>query len=58
MGVKAFEMTVGHSLNYVNVAPTYGEAELRLGSLVRKYRDRLVVAGETLEGCWEGLGGS
>ena len=47
-------MAVERGLNYVDVAPTYGEAEVRLGPLVRRYRDRLIVAEKTLERSWEG----
>ncbi len=43
----------------VDVAPSYGQAEVRLGSLISKYRDRLVVTEKTLErskdGAWKEL---
>ncbi len=53
-GVRAFEMALEKGLNMVDIAPSYGEAELRLGPLISKYRSRLVIAEKTLERTREG----
>lgn len=53
-GVKAFEMALEKGLNMLDIAPSYGEAEARLGPLVRKYRSRLVIAEKTMERTREG----
>ena len=41
-GVKAFEFALEKGLNMLDIAPSYGDAEVRAGPLVRKYRSRLV----------------
>lgn len=53
-GIKAFEMAVERGLNMVDIAPSYGEAEARLGPLISEYRDKLVVAEKTMERTKEG----
>lgn len=53
-GIKAFEMAVEKGLNMVDVAPSYGEAEARLGPLISKYRSKLVIAEKTMERTREG----
>lgn len=53
-GVKAFEEALEKGLNMLDIAPSYGDAEARLGSLVRKYRSRLVIAEKTMERTKEG----
>ena len=53
-GIKAFEMAVEAGLNMLDVAPSYGEAESRLGPLIGKYRSRLFIAEKTLERTREG----
>ena len=53
-GRRAFEEAVRRGLNIVDIAPSYGEAEVRLGPLIRKYRDRLVITEKTLERTREG----
>lgn len=45
---------VGEGLNIIDIAPSYGEAEARLGPLIRRYRDRLVITEKTLERGYEG----
>jgi aryl-alcohol dehydrogenase-like predicted oxidoreductase len=52
--VKAVENAIMEGLNMIDIAPSYGEAEVRLGPLIKKYRDRLVVAEKTLERTYEG----
>jgi aryl-alcohol dehydrogenase-like predicted oxidoreductase len=52
--VKAVEKAIMEDLNMIDIAPSYGEAEVRLGPLIKKYRDRLVVAEKTLERTYEG----
>ncbi len=56
---KAVEMALGHGVNMVDVAPTYGEAELRLAPWVQRHRERLFLAEKTLkrdrEGAWAEL---
>jgi len=41
-------------LNMLDIAPSYGDAEVRAGPLVRKYRSRLVIAEKTMERTKEG----
>jgi len=53
-GLEAFRWAVSRGLNMVDVAPSYGEAEARLGQIIGEYRDRLVVAEKTLERSREG----
>ncbi|MEM4501045.1 MAG: aldo/keto reductase [Thermofilaceae archaeon] len=53
-GVRAFEMAIERGLNMVDIAPSYGEAEVRLGPLISRYRDKLVIAEKTLERTREG----
>jgi len=52
--IKAVEDAINHGINMLDIAPSYGEAEFRLGSIVRKYRDRLIIAEKTLERTREG----
>jgi len=53
-GMKAFETAVEKGLNMLDIAPSYGDAETRIGPLVRKYRSRLVIAEKTMERTREG----
>jgi len=57
--IKAFEYSINHGLNMIDIAPSYGEAEVRLGRLISRYRDKLIVAEKTLErsrdGAWKEL---
>lgn len=53
-GLRAFEEAIEKGLNMVDVAPSYGEAENRLGQFMRKYRNRLVISEKTLERTSEG----
>jgi aryl-alcohol dehydrogenase-like predicted oxidoreductase len=53
-GVKAFEKAVEKGINVVDIAPSYGEAETRLGRLIGKNRSKLVITEKTLERTREG----
>lgn len=56
---KAIEMALRHGVNMVDVAPSYGDAELRLASWMQKYRDKIFLAEKTgersREGAWKQL---
>ncbi|MCX8183548.1 MAG: aldo/keto reductase [Crenarchaeota archaeon] len=56
-GLKAFEKAVEKGINMVDVAPSYGDAETRLGQLIRRNRDKLVITEKTLERTREGAWG-
>jgi len=56
-GLKAFENAVEKGINIIDVAPSYGDAESRLGKLIMKNRDKLVIAEKTLERTREGAWG-
>ncbi len=53
-GLRAFEEAVEKGINMVDISPSYGEAETRLGQLIRKNRDRLFITEKTLERTREG----
>jgi aryl-alcohol dehydrogenase-like predicted oxidoreductase len=40
---------VGRGVNYFDVAPTYGDAEARLGPALEPYRDQVFLVGKTAE---------
>ncbi|MCD6562427.1 MAG: aldo/keto reductase [Thermoproteales archaeon] len=44
---KAFKEAISLGLNVVDIAPTYGKAEDRLGPLIKKYRDKLIITEKT-----------
>jgi len=44
---EGIEMALEHGVNHFDVAPTYGEAELRLGPWVEKMRDKLFLGCKT-----------
>ena len=56
---EAVEYALRYGVNTVDVAPSYGQAELRLASWVKKYRKKLFVAEKTMErskkGAWKEL---
>ncbi|GGT98118.1 oxidoreductase [Sulfodiicoccus acidiphilus] len=54
MGVKAVQDAIARGLNMLDIAPSYGEAELRLGKLVRENRNKLVITEKTMERSREG----
>ncbi len=46
---RAVEAALGAGVNHVDVAPTYGEAEVRLRPWIAQVRDRVFLAGKTRE---------
>ncbi len=51
---KVLEVAVEHGINHIDVAPTYGDAELRLKKWMREYRDSFFLACKTRERKKEG----
>ncbi len=56
---KAVKLAMDHGINMIDVAPTYGNAEIRLNHWIEKYRDKFFVAEKTLKrnkkGAWRRL---
>jgi|UniRef100_A0A7J2TZJ2 aryl-alcohol dehydrogenase-like predicted oxidoreductase len=52
--INAVESALNEGLNMIDIAPSYGDAEVRLGPLIKKYRERIVIAEKTLERSYEG----
>jgi aryl-alcohol dehydrogenase-like predicted oxidoreductase len=46
---RAIETALDHGVNHIDVAPRYGEAELRLRPWMPKIRERVFVGGKTAE---------
>jgi len=46
---EAMEMVIESGVNHIDVAPTYGDAEERLGPWLARERDRFFVGGKTTE---------
>ena len=46
---EAMKMVIEAGINHIDVAPTYGEAELRLGPWLARVRDRFFVGCKTME---------
>ena len=44
---EAMELTLQHGVNHIDVAPTYGEAELRLGPWLKEHRKEFFLACKT-----------
>jgi len=59
---KSIQFALDHGLNMIDVAPSYGDAEARLGPWLQKCRDRFFLAEKTLErsrqGAWKELNAS
>ncbi|MGB9895541.1 MAG: aldo/keto reductase [Thermoproteota archaeon] len=53
-GVEAVENAIKMGLNMVDIAPSYGEAETRLGDVISKNKDKLIITEKTLERSKEG----
>lgn len=51
---KAMELALAHGVNHLDVAPSYGEAELRLGPWLAKHRHDFFLGCKTLERGKEG----
>ena len=56
---KAVKLAMDHGINMIDVAPTYGKAEVRLNPWIQKYRDKFFLAEKTLKrtkkGAWRQL---
>lgn len=55
----AIEMAVARGINHIDVAPTYGQAEIRLGPWLEKNRNKVFLACKTGQrsktGAWESI---
>jgi aryl-alcohol dehydrogenase-like predicted oxidoreductase len=51
---KAMELALAHGVNHLDVAPSYGEAELRLGPWLAKHRHDFFLGCKTMERGKEG----
>jgi aryl-alcohol dehydrogenase-like predicted oxidoreductase len=45
----AMELAVEHGINYIDVAPSYGQAELRLGPWLEKHRSEVFLGCKTMK---------
>jgi len=56
---KSIKLAMDHGINMIDVAPTYGKAEVRLNPWIQKYRDKFFLAEKTLKrtkkGAWRQL---
>jgi aryl-alcohol dehydrogenase-like predicted oxidoreductase len=48
------ELVLDHGVNHFDVAPTYGDAELKLGPKLRQHRDEIFLGCKTQERSYEG----
>lgn len=46
---RALRLALDHGVNHIDVAPSYGDAELRLAPSMPRIRDRVFLAGKTRE---------
>ncbi|MBY9016893.1 MAG: aldo/keto reductase [Candidatus Lokiarchaeota archaeon] len=46
---KAVKLAMDHGINMIDVAPTYGNAELRLNPTIEKYRNKFFLSEKTLK---------
>ena len=51
---RLVELVLASGVNHVDVAPTYGDAERKLGPKLREHRDRIFLGCKTLERSYEG----
>lgn len=55
----AINLAMEHGINHIDVAPTYGDAELRIGPWMPRYRDDFFLGCKTSErdktGAWESI---
>ena len=55
----AIELATEHGVNHIDVSPTYGQAEIRLGPWLEKHHKEVFLACKTRErgksGAWEGI---
>ena len=56
---KAVKLAMAHGINVIDVAPTYGNAEIRLNPWIEKYRNKFFLSEKTLKrkkkGAWRQL---
>ncbi|MBI3733278.1 MAG: aldo/keto reductase, partial [Chloroflexi bacterium] len=56
---QAMEMALAHGVNHIDVAPSYGEAEARLGPWMQRHRNDFFLGCKTTErtqqGAWDEL---
>lgn len=56
---KAVKLVMDHGINMIDVAPTYGNAEIRLNPWIEKHRDKFFLSEKTLKrkknGAWRQL---
>jgi len=56
---KAVKLAMDHGINMIDVAPTYGNAEMRLNPWIEKYRNKFFLSEKTLKrkknGAWRQL---
>jgi aryl-alcohol dehydrogenase-like predicted oxidoreductase len=51
---RALELLLEHGVNHIDVAPSYGDAELHVGRWMESHRDRFFLATKTGERSYEG----
>ena len=51
---KTMELVIQHGINHIDVAPSYGQAEERVGPWLRRERERFFVGCKTMERTKEG----
>jgi aryl-alcohol dehydrogenase-like predicted oxidoreductase len=51
---RILDLLIEHDINHIDVAASYGEAELRVGAWMPRHRDRFFVATKTNERTYEG----
>jgi len=51
---QIMELVISHGINHIDVAPSYGQAEVRLGPWLSRERDRFFVGCKTMERSKEG----
>ena len=44
---RAIEMALAHGVNHIDIAPSYGEAELRMGPWIKSHRDKVFLGCKT-----------
>lgn len=51
---QIIELVISHRINHIDIAPSYGQAEVRLGPWLSRERDRFFVGCKTMERSKEG----
>ena len=52
---EAMQLAINYGLNTLDIAPTYGKAEIRIGPWVKKYRNQFFIAEKTMQRTKEGV---